>query len=157
MSAQYILTRLVESCNTWYNGCPLRGRSGHMVKSQGLTAGVWTNVVRSIPLDPFAGKLPDLILWLSVENKQKTYWFSGDVIKGQGQTADLHPKCCLLSISWSFPWWLLNLLHWLTLGRRLTPLPFGSQGLGQTTGLRLGIVHAIFYILSKFWISQTKM
>ena len=29
-------------------------------------------------------------------------WFSGHVIKGQGQTADLHPKCCLLYIFWPF-------------------------------------------------------
>ena len=30
-------------------------------------------------------------------------------LKGQGQTADLHPKCCLLIILWSFVWMVTKL------------------------------------------------
>ena len=45
MSAQYLLTPFLESCQTWYNGCPkgvddLYWFWGHMVKDQGQTAGV---------------------------------------------------------------------------------------------------------------------
>ena len=53
--AQYLLTPLLESCQTWYSGCP------------------WKTDV--------------------------PYRFSGHVIKGQGKTAYLHPRCCLLTIS----------------------------------------------------------
>ena len=37
-----------------------------------------------------------------------SHWISCHLIKGQGQTAYLHPMCCLLNIFWPFSWWLAN-------------------------------------------------
>ena len=34
--------------------------------------------------------------------------------QGQSQTADLHPKNCVLNMLWPIAWWLPNLSHWLT-------------------------------------------
>ena len=45
MFAKYLLTPLLENCQTWYSECPFRVNvsywfSGHMVKGQGQTAGL---------------------------------------------------------------------------------------------------------------------
>ena len=48
------------------------------------------------------------------------YWFSGHMVRGQGQTT--RANCCLLNIFWSFAWWSPNLVHWLTLERKLSLL-----------------------------------
>ena len=56
MSAQYLLTPLLESCLTWYSWCPTENPywfSGHIIKGQGQTADL-CSIVRSISLDSFA-------------------------------------------------------------------------------------------------------
>ena len=62
LSAQYLLTPLLESCQTWYSGCIYRVDvfilhvfSGHMVKSKGHTTDLCTctNDIRSISFNPF--------------------------------------------------------------------------------------------------------
>ena len=49
-----------------------------MVKGQGQAAGLCPNVVCSIFLDPFDGKLPNLIQWMPLEIR-----CSGHMVKGQ--------------------------------------------------------------------------
>ena len=36
-------------------------------------------------------------------------WFSGHIVKGQGQNTYLHPKCCLLNNLRPFAWWFTKL------------------------------------------------
>ena len=64
LSAQYLLTPVLESCQTWYNGCPERiddpyWFSGYTVKGQGQIAGLCTNDIHLISFDPFAWKFPN--------------------------------------------------------------------------------------------------
>ena len=65
-------------------------------------------------------------------------------IKGQGQTADLYPKCCLLIIFWSFDWWSPNFATLVDFIEEISLLLYGSQGQCQTTGLHLSIVTQYF-------------
>ena len=65
-------------------------------------------------------------------------------IKGQGQTADLYPKCCLLIILWSFDWWSPNFATLVDFIEEISLLLYGSQGQCQTTGLHLSIVTQYF-------------
>ena len=73
MSAQYHLTLLLESYQTWYSECPeviddpYRFWS-HMVKAQGQTAGRCKNYVWSTSLALFARKLPNLV-WMPLESR----------------------------------------------------------------------------------------
>ena len=60
LSAQYLLTTLLENRQALYSGCPLRV---------------------DVP-----------------------YWCSDHMVKGQGQTVCLNPKCCLLNILWVKLW-----------------------------------------------------
>ena len=55
MSAQYLLTSLLKSCQSWYKECPkeidvLYWFWDHMVRGQGQTSSLWKNVVHSISL-----------------------------------------------------------------------------------------------------------
>ena len=73
ISAQYLLTPLLESCQTWYSGCPKRVDvpcrfSGHVVKDQGQTVGLCSDG-HSISLDSYAGKLPNFIQWILLASK----------------------------------------------------------------------------------------
>ena len=57
--------------------------------------------VCSISFDPFVKSCKNLYSewpWRG----DIAYWFSGHVIKAQGQTVHLHLKCCLLNILWPF-------------------------------------------------------
>ena len=81
----------IESRKYWF--------SDYMVKSQDQTVGLWKDVVLLL-LDTVVFNFEQ---WLHLESRWP-HWFSGhvDVVKGQGQTADLHPKYCLLTILWAF-------------------------------------------------------
>ena len=59
-----------------------------MVKGQGQTAGLWKNVILSISLDSFAGKLPNLVQWMPLESRLP-FLMSWYVVKSQGQAAGL--------------------------------------------------------------------
>ena len=72
----------------------------------------------------FAWNLPNLVHTVDVpREKMFPVNFLCHIVKGQGQNCcslrndDLHPMWCLLSILWSFVWWLPNCFHWLTLER----------------------------------------
>ena len=79
------MTPLIESCQRidvpyWF--------WSHTVKDQGQTAGPWKYVVCAISLDPFAGKLSNLVQWMPLESRYP-YWCLDHMVKSQGQTAGL--------------------------------------------------------------------
>ena len=76
------------------------------------------------------------------------YWFSGHNVKGQGQTAGLHPKRCLFNISWPFVWWS-NLLPWLTLKRSSLVTRSRSNYWSSFQHYLLNILWAICLIITK--------
>ena len=93
MSAQYLLTTLLERCQTWCSDClkrvdDLYWSSVLIVKGQSQTAGL-SNAVCPISSDSFAWKLLNLIQWMSLG---KVY------PKNQCQTPLNHPKYCLLNL-----------------------------------------------------------
>ena len=100
MSAQYFLTLCLKVAKRWW--MPLASRwpqlfCGHVVKGQGLTAGLWENV-RSMSFDTFARKSPNSVQWMPLE--RFPYWYSDHMAKGQDRT----PKFCLIKILWFKLW-----------------------------------------------------
>ena len=114
MSAQYLLNPVLESCQTWYSEC-LYGVddpfwfSGPMVKRQGQTAGLCSNVVCSISLDPFAGKLPNLKQWMSLESRWSLLISWSHYQRSSLNCWSLF-RCCLLNISWPLCWKVAKLI-----------------------------------------------
>ena len=80
---------LLESCQSWYNGCPygVDDPFDFEVKGQGQTAGLWKKVVHSISLDTFAWKWPNLMP-LGSRWPQLMFRSHGQSLR-QGQTAGL--------------------------------------------------------------------
>ena len=90
-------TLLPESCQTWYNGC-LYLFWGYRVKGQGQTTDLWNkNAVRSIFLDPFAGKLLNLVQWMYLVSRWPILMF-----RSHGQRSNRWSlyKYCPLNIFW---------------------------------------------------------
>ena len=79
----------LESCQSWYNGCPYRVDDpfDFEVRGQSQTAGLWKNVVHSISLDTFAWKWPNLMP-LGSRWPQLMFRSHGQSLR-QGQTAGL--------------------------------------------------------------------
>lgn len=100
MSAQYFLTPLLESCQSWYSRCP--------------------------------------------EGVDDTYWFSGHLVKDQGQTAGLHLKCWLLNNLWPFARWFIKLATLVDYREKIILLAFKVTRSRSNYWSHFSIVHSIF-------------
>ena len=68
-----------------------------MVKGQAQTVGLWKNVVGSISLDSFVGKLPNLVQWMLLECTWPLLMLKLQGQRSRSKRWSLH-KWCLLSI-----------------------------------------------------------
>ena len=137
LSARFLLTPLLESCQIWCNRCPFRRNVsywfyGHIC--QGQTAGHLKKIVCSIFTCKTSTEFGTVNLPLE---SRCSLWFLGHVIKGQGQTADLHPKCCLL-----------NTISYNPLLATQFDYREKVTGQSQISGLNLSIIRSIFMTYS---------
>ena len=107
-----------------------------MVKGQSQIAGFWNKFVCSISLDFFAGKLPNLVLWMPYDSN----WCSIHMVKGHGQTAGLWTNV-VRSVSYESFACLPNIRQWMPLKRDVPNWFSGHfvKGQSQTADLPLNI------------------
>ena len=91
------------------------GRSvGRLVgRSVGMLVGLSVcrpSVFRSISFDPFTWLISNLVQGLPSMSRW-SYWFSGHMFKGQGQTILLSPLCCLTPSLDQYQTWCRSCAH----------------------------------------------
>ena len=75
------------------------------------------SVSRSVSLDPFARKLPNLVLLMPLKSRWPLSMFKSHGQRSRSNCWSLK-KCCLLNISW-----FLNLVQWLPLAIKCCKWP----------------------------------